>query len=180
MDTEAEEYLLLLLADSNLPTGSFVASSGLESYLKHGFGALSASSADATLNFVCCSLESFARSTLAFVTGAHEALVSASGENIQDTLIRLRELDELYHCMTLNNVTRRASQSQGVALLTLYSKGFARAGSEDTKVQFHKDLVDEFKLSIRRGDTPGHLPICWGTLTGALGLSLSTTVLFST
>lgn len=82
----------------------------------------------------------------------------------------MNELDDLYHSMTLNNVTRRASQSQGVALLTLYSKGFAKEGEENNNI--YRALVDEFKLSIRRGDTPGHLPVCWGILTAALGLSL--------
>jgi urease accessory protein len=178
MESDAEEYLLLLLADSNLPTGSFVASSGLESYMKHGFGSLSTSKAEATLNFVRCSIESFARSTVPFVTDAHDAV--SNGKDIEFILAKLRELDGLYHRMTLNNVTRRASQSQGVALLTLYSRGFAKHeslqsdGADGNKLHLYEELVDEFKLSIRRGDSPGHLPICWGILTAALGLSLST------
>jgi hypothetical protein len=32
----------------------------------------------------------------------------------------------------------------------------------------HETLVDSLKLSIRKGDTPGHLPICWGVLTACL------------
>jgi urease accessory protein len=32
-----ETHLLFVLLDSNLPTGGFVSSSGLESYAKHGF-----------------------------------------------------------------------------------------------------------------------------------------------
>src|ERR1700742_4172566 len=102
MEVEAEEYLLLLLADSNLPTGSFVASSGLESYIKHGFGSLSTSGTDATLSFVRCSLDSFARSTLAFVTDTHQAVSNAAVAQVRDTepiLARIRELDESYHCM---------------------------------------------------------------------------------
>lgn len=35
-DSDLETYLLLLLSDSNLPTGGFVASSGLESFFAHG------------------------------------------------------------------------------------------------------------------------------------------------
>jgi len=179
MDTGAEEYLLLLLADSNLPTGSFVASSGLESYQKHGFGSLSESPAETTINFVRCSIETFARSTIPFVTDAHDIMTKTKEPGL--TLPKLRDLDSLYHAMTLNNVTRRASQSQGVALLTLYSKGFAKNkssngnGGEDGNTIFNAELVDEFKLSIRRGDSPGHLPICWGILTAALGLSLRRT-----
>lgn len=41
-DRALEDYLLLVLSDSNLPTGGFVASSGLESWLQHGYAATSA------------------------------------------------------------------------------------------------------------------------------------------
>ena len=33
----SESYLVQLLSDSNLPTGGFIASGGLESYHAHGF-----------------------------------------------------------------------------------------------------------------------------------------------
>ncbi|KAK7054882.1 hypothetical protein VNI00_003345 [Paramarasmius palmivorus] len=69
--------------------------------------------------------------------------------------------------MTLNHVARRASQSQGVALLTLYTKSFASNTNIDAA-----NLVADYKLMIRREEAPGHLPICWGILTAALGLSL--------
>jgi hypothetical protein len=81
--------------------------------------------------------------------------------------------------MTLNHVAKRASKSQGVALLTLYSKGFsppAFLAQEATTQEVTREtrLVDQLKLTIRREDTHGHLPICWGVLTGALQLSLGT------
>lgn len=93
-----ESYLLWLLSDSNLPTGGFVASSGLESYVSHGFLHLppadgvspcsfSSSSlgstpqvkskskeeqmAEATLRFLQDSLGSYARSALPFLREAH-------------------------------------------------------------------------------------------------------------
>ncbi|KAJ6518345.1 hypothetical protein C8R47DRAFT_1232499, partial [Mycena vitilis] len=73
--------------DSNLPTGAFVASSGLESFLKHGFGApplassspSSSSSANLKLDtiatFIRDSLGTYAPSALPFVSDAH-AVVS--------------------------------------------------------------------------------------------------------
>ncbi|KAJ7682491.1 UreF-domain-containing protein [Mycena polygramma] len=184
-----ETHLLLLLSDSNLPTGSFVASSGLESFLEHGFGAppLTPSSSTANLKldtiatFIRDSLATYAPSALPFVSDAH--IVSK-----ERTLGLLTELDELYECMTLNHVARRASASQGVALLSLYSKGFSRppgaafsyivpdeGGAEQDAGM--PALVDAFKLLIRRGeqDAHGHLPVCWGVLCGALGLSLERT-----
>jgi len=191
-DDDAETYILLVLSDSNLPTGSFVSSSGLESYVKHGF--VSSSSADvATVEFVRNSLASYARSALPFVSDAHRAVSEFSSlqemdgkdgvgmdKRLDDILKTLTDLDGLYQAMTLNHVSRRASMSQGVALLTLYSKGFSRpptlsafsgAESRDHETRM-RILLDQFKLKVRREEVFGHLPICWGALTAALGLSL--------
>ena len=180
-----EEYLLLLLADSNLPTGSFVASSGLESYLKHGF---SSSSAESTVvAFITDSLASYARSTLPFVSDAHHLVAVAREQSrgegeLNQVLKDLTELDHLYNSMTLNHVARRASKAQGVALLTLYSKGFARPSSlsvfTNSEPNHHETamnrLFTQFKLSVRKEEVDGHLPTCWGALTAALGLALGT------
>ncbi|KAI0353072.1 hypothetical protein OH77DRAFT_658300 [Trametes cingulata] len=197
MDSDHEAYILLLLSDSNLPTGSFVASAGLESYVTHGFFTDLASPStsatpdkmDYTINFLRDSLSTYARSALPFVLDAHltaqEALQnsqSSAADAAAHAMGPLRELDELYETMTLNHVARRASKSQGVALLTLFSKGFSepqlsrhlpssglptRSGNEARAAA----VVDNLKLLVRREDTHGHLPICWGVLTAALGLS---------
>lgn len=192
-DDDDETYLLLLLSDSNLPTGAFVASSGLESYIKHGFGADSPNGK--AIAFLQDSIGSYARSALPFVSDAHRVisdfcsrLIAREGDDAsgsdrakEETITKLRCIDELYECMTLNHVTRRASKSQGVALLTLYSKGFSRPSSlpflpspnaDSNLVPHINTLIDHFKLLVRRGDVHGHLPTCWGILTGALGLTL--------
>ncbi|PWN52744.1 hypothetical protein IE53DRAFT_366936 [Violaceomyces palustris] len=99
-DEGLEDYLLLLLSDSNLPTGGFVASSGLESYNAHGLlsrppnseilfsdsrtgqGSTSssiplihppsqASIASSTLSFASSTMESYARSALPFLSAVH-------------------------------------------------------------------------------------------------------------
>ena len=185
-DEDTETYILLLLADSNLPTGSFVASSGLESYVKHGFASSAPSMDVAVVNFVRDSLASYARSSLPFVSDAYEATrkyaerTDSDMEGEKDALDTLSELDELYQVMVLNHVARRASMAQGVAMLTLYSKGFsqppslaafATAGVQEFAGRRRK-LMDRFKLKIRREELNGHLPICWGALTAALGISL--------
>ncbi|KAJ7044631.1 UreF-domain-containing protein [Mycena alexandri] len=239
-----ETTILLLLSDSNLPTGSFVASSGLESFLKHGFGFVpslpaltttlsnnpgtaiggvnqsqspptptpsgsSTSKAEAITTFIRDSLSTYAPSALPFVSDAHyvvSALRSSGGgkEAPSRTLELLKELDALYEAMTLNHVARRASKAQGVALLSLYSKGFshppglglhfsspsasswnANATASDGRIDnatndadtHMSTLVDTFKLAVRCGDTDahGHLPVCWGVLCAALGLSLART-----
>ena len=187
MDAATESYLLLLLSDGNLPTGSFVASSGLESHTTHALGS-ARDPLGATVAFVRDSVQTYARSALPFVRDAHRAVLAyaagemgadadADGAAIMDTLLRL---DALYEANTLNHVARRASCAQGVALLTLYTKGFAcppMLASVQPEEKREKErrvakLVDRLKLLVRGEKTHGHLPVCWGVLVGALGLSL--------
>lgn len=191
MDVDDETYILLLLSDSNLPTGSFVASSGLESYIAHGFcGKTRDPDHTPTINFMRDNLGSYARTALAFVADAHITTTNALAEIVEDTLgknegkdkaIRaLAKLDDLYECMTLNHITRRASRTQGVALLTLHSRGFSQpiTAINDSNLALREtriaELIGELKLRVRREELPGHLPVCWGVLTAALGLSIRT------
>lgn len=170
-DGDSETYILLLLSDSNLPTGSFVASSGLESYVTHGFLPTTLAP-PSTIAFIQDSLATYARSALPFASDAHRVI--AAGAPSTKTLGELEALDALYDAMTLNHVARRASQAQGVALLTLYTKGFsppAHLPGSGAPAGI-AGLVDQLKLAVRRGETPGHLPVCWGVLTGALRLTL--------
>lgn len=184
MDNEDEMYILLLLADSNLPTGSFVASAGLESYITHGFLKQDSSS---IIDFVQDSVASYAHVALPFVSDAHRVIsnyVNAKNSLGIDEDDRAKKqlvaLDELYEVMTLNHIAKRASKAQGIALLTLYSKGFSRPPNvtsvveETTRLREERltRLLDGYKVLIRREETPGHLPVCWGMLTGALGLTL--------
>ncbi|KAM5535467.1 hypothetical protein V8D89_010804 [Ganoderma adspersum] len=198
MDSDHEAYVLLLLSDSNLPTGSFVASAGLESYVAHGFFTdLSPTTSlstpdkmDYTVNFLRDSLSTYAHSALPFVLDTHRTVeqylqgADSGTANQFDTITSgILELDELYESMTLNHITRRASKSQGVALLTLFSKGFSQprlsghlgpsadAKFTDSRATNAATLVDRLKLLVRKEETHGHLPICWGVLTAALGLS---------
>jgi urease accessory protein len=194
-DAETEIYILLLLADGNLPTGSFVASSGLESSATHGFFSSSSKSqpsSDAlnhTTNFVRDSVASYARSAIPFVSDAHRIVENlaaiASAQKVDEltaerTIVDIRALDDLYEAMTLNHVAKRASRSQGVALLTLYTRGFLRPADcppsadkvgEDREAVFIR-FIERYKLLIRKEEMYGHLPICWGLLAAALGLSL--------
>ncbi|TFK99078.1 urease accessory protein UreF [Pterulicium gracile] len=165
-----EQYLLLLLGDSNLPTGSFIASSGLESHEKHGFHL----SKDSTLSFIRDSLHTYSRSAIPFISDSWATITSFKrGElDVQRTMEDIKRLDELYDAMTLHNVARRASKSQGVALLTLYSKGLSRPWNETEEQKGLSKLIFDIKLRVRREGFDGHLPICWGILTAALGLSL--------
>lgn len=173
MNDDAEQFIVLLLSDGNLPTGSFVASSGLESYAKHGF---QADSSESVLDFVRYNLDSYAHSALAFMNDAHDCISEAlKDDNFEACSEHILQLDGLYETMTLNHVTRRASKAQGVALLTLLSKGFKQpAWIKEKEKDIHVSafaFVDKLKSNIRRDVTPGHLPICWGMLTAILRLS---------
>ena len=180
-----ETYLLLLLADGNLPTGSFVASSGLESFVTHGFFGESADNLTNITNFIRDSVATYARSALPFVADVHTAVMKmvadGSAPDLAGPLDRacreIEALDDLYDAMTLNHVAKRASKSQGVALLTLHTKGFSPPTSLLVKQTSARDklvgrLVDRYKLGIRREEAQGHLPICWGILTAVLNVSL--------
>ncbi|KAI5893991.1 uncharacterized protein SCHCODRAFT_01141901 [Schizophyllum commune H4-8] len=192
--SDTETYLLLVLADSNLPTGSFVASSGLESYFKHSFDVQEGKRDAAVLAFVRDSLASYARTALPFVAGAHRAVEALANTDVPDsntaseshpptlnslahcdlasTLTTLAALDALCEATMLNHVSRRASRAQGVALLTLYAKGLA----PPTDGELLGGALDQYKLRVRREEAPGHLPVCWGALTAALGLPLARAV----
>jgi hypothetical protein len=111
----------------------------------------------------------------------------SESEEVQSVLPQLIELDNLYDAMTLNHVARRASKAQGVALLTLYSKGFTTTPSlssysdvgHSERQKSMRYLLDQFKLLVRREEVNGHLSVCWGALTAALGLPLGEYILGS-
>lgn len=90
-----------------------------------------------------------------------------------------------YHTLLLNHVARRASKAQGIALLTLYSKAFAKPINLDreaftpsashardsngdhtangdaaakTRIELAATLVDKLKMAIRRSSTRASVP----------------------
>ena len=172
------------LSDSALPTGGFVASSGLESFLQHGFlpsTATAGPSSFTLLSFMRESLVSYAHLNLHFFRAAHKAVwdLRAASEpghsQIDQATAEIIRIDNELEQMLLNHVTRRASKAQGIALLTLYSRAFATqavpAGSDNDRLT---ELMDALKLATRskKSSMQGHLPICFAVLCAALGLSL--------
>lgn len=239
----AAQHLLYVLLDSNLPTGGFVASSGLESYAKHGFlasnvkadeydeaeiddilahiaqlsgtdsgkdtfaarrrhGPTSAAASNVTMptvRFVKYELDNFHNSTGYYLRHAY-AVVSAYlaefrvGEDAATTEKReeatveaLVALDAEQESTLLSQVQRRASKTQGVALLTLYGRGLAPPPSffnsppsaslthvSEAKEEAKKSLISSFKLRVRRGKSHGHLSLCFGVLCALLEISPAT------
>jgi len=191
--TDNETYLLLVLSDANLPTGSFVASAGLESTAAHALLNMPPSSGTGSdiISFLSSSVDTYARSALPFARDAHRVSAAYANKDIAQldvALSALARLDALYDASTLNHVARRASCAQGIALLTLYTKGFTPppfmtlmsgdGGAVDERESRAGALVAALKLRVRRGDSEsrafafGHLPVCWGVLAGVLGLTV--------
>ncbi|KAI9453070.1 hypothetical protein F5148DRAFT_985712 [Russula earlei] len=184
-------YLLLVLSDANLPTGSFVASAGLESTAAHSLhhGPAGTPGSD-IIDFLHNSVDTYARSALPFARDAQRISAAYASKEIVDldvALAALAHLDALYDACTLNHVARRASCAQGTALLTLYTRGFTCSpllmswpgttpdiGLPDERDSRAGALVAALKLRVRRGESKalGHLPVCWGVLAGALGLTV--------
>jgi len=190
LPTDNETYLLLILSDANLPTGSFVASAGLESTAAHALlNTPTSPTGSDIIAFLSNSVDTYARSALPFARDAHHVSAAYASKGIAEldvALSALARLDALYDASTLNHVARRASCAQGTALLTLYTKGFTPppymmsmsmpgdARAADERESRAGALVAALKLRVRRGESGafGHLPICWGVLVGALGLTV--------
>lgn len=213
----AEVHLLYVLLDSNLPTGGFVASSGLESYAKHGFftsqptyaNSLSSNGASgqkpaklpptqAMMEFAYAEVENYASTTLSFVADAWHAvnsvleghaLVGPTADSapldLDATIKVIEELDQFHEATMLSHVVRRSSKAQGVAMLTLHSRGLSLPSglqegdllgmydqNEMDRQREGDRIVERYKRSVRGGKSPGHLAVCWGVITASLGLAL--------
>ncbi|GAA5987935.1 hypothetical protein JCM11641_004586 [Rhodosporidiobolus odoratus] len=172
VDPALELYLLTLLSDSNLPTGGFVASSGLESYIQHGYLSFSPPTASAPdqpqnqykpaevslLAFIQHSLHTYARLNASLLRSAHDAVwrLRTGSQGETEALEEIIAADQLCEALTLNHVARRASVAQGGAHLTLYERAFAppsTRGTEDAPEAGDTAvgrLVKEYRVRIRR------------------------------
>ena len=155
-----------------------------------------------TLSFARSTLHSYARSAFPFLSRVHELVhtyisthlrkrtpgpdadahadghheyeyaADAHAAALRETLSSISWLDHAYHSLLLNHVARRASTTQGIALLTLYTKAFARPISLDSqhfsgsrlgtpapapdqdqdarRIHVAATLVDSLKRDIRR------------------------------
>ena len=158
----------LLLTDSALPLGSFAFSSGLESYLAHH--SPTHNGKQSTLyHFMHLSILSLASTTLPYLTAVFRS---------PD---RLQALDDELDACLLCPVARRASISQGRAMLTLWERSFA--GQVDGSIA--KTVLQGFSAAFKMPLTDGahdeqpachaHFPVVFSVVGLALGLSLRET-----
>ncbi|KAJ2424329.1 hypothetical protein IWW41_004719, partial [Coemansia sp. RSA 2522] len=154
---ERETWLLWLLADSQLPTGGFVASAGLEAAMQARLIRENASETDSDsfIGFIRGSTYNQARFALPFCSRAHEEtmhLISRVQSDVKDSATEgvdtdavkadedttdsvatdvidiLQRIDDYHQTMlSSNSVAMRASTAQGGGLLTLFNRGYAHA-----------------------------------------------------
>ncbi|KAJ3285123.1 hypothetical protein HK104_009639 [Borealophlyctis nickersoniae] len=134
----SDDWLLMILSDSALPTGGFVASAGLEAAVQSGHVY-----DDTTLtSFLSASLHTLASSSTSVLVKTWTCLD-------EDTpLPILLSLDAAYDALTVSNhVARRASRAQGVAYLGVLDRAFRQSMEKET----HREVIGEFKRLIRVG-----------------------------
>ncbi|QIW99845.1 hypothetical protein AMS68_005363 [Peltaster fructicola] len=152
-------HTLLLLADSALPLGSFAFSSGLESFLAHN-KLNNAVRIQAFEQFLYDSIENLASTALPYMMTAY------------DDITRLRNLDNDFDASTPCTVARRASTSQGRALLAIWERALIHeaSGEYDHITAFSRDLKsskpDAFGLQLN-----AHFAPLFGAVCRALAVS---------
>ncbi|KAJ2011802.1 hypothetical protein GGI06_004387 [Coemansia sp. S85] len=181
---EKETWLLWLLADSQLPTGGFVASAGLEAALQAGLvseGAAEGAS-DSLTAFIKDSALNQARLALPFCSRVYEEtaarLAQESGGSsaaIQSVLAEFLGLDNYLHAMlSSNKVAMRASVAQGGGLLSLFTRGYALAECmADQRGQACLGVAKQLQRLARLGEAKAHWATVFGLVCAALGISLA-------
>jgi urease accessory protein len=137
-------YLLWQLADSGFPAGGFSHSGGLEAAVQHGHVAGEAS----VFTFARHAMLQSARGALPLATAAHRQPDA------------LADLDRLSDAFLSNPVARRASCTQGRALLSSVARSFP-----DAPIASIEDRVRHDQLSAH------HAPL-FGAITRALDIDL--------
>ncbi|KAJ2661995.1 hypothetical protein IWW48_002054 [Coemansia sp. RSA 1200] len=184
---DKETWLLWLLADSQLPTGGFVASAGLEAAAQAGLVRDGASDEDNSsfLSFICDSAHNQARLTLPFCTRTHvltldhlQRISHEAGEEgeksaIDTMLADISRVDSYHQSMlSSNRVAMRASIAQGGGLLMLFNRRYAQAGfMADKRGQLCAELAKRLQKLSRLGEIRAHWPTVFGFVCAALNIT---------
>eukprot|EP01041_Mallomonas_annulata_P008582 gene8582-17708_t len=114
---EAESFWVAMqLCDSGFPGGAFSHSGGLESALMHGLVRRDSTSFS---SYAAIYLEQYCNQFLPILLQSHNVKLSES------TLSDYANIDELCHISLANEVSRRASISQGKCFLRVVTEAFA-------------------------------------------------------
>ena len=156
---------LLHLTDTALPLGSFAFSSGLESYLAHHLPAQSVNP-NTLLSFLHLSLTSLATTSLPYLIAAYNAPE------------RLIDLDDTLDACTLCPVAKRASISQGRALITIWERAIRAEAPASPAKDALRVFCAALRAPSRAEDEPelkAHFPLIYAVVCCAQGLTLHET-----
>ncbi|GAB7360173.1 hypothetical protein MBLNU230_g7935t1 [Neophaeotheca triangularis] len=161
-------HTLLLLSDSALPLGSFAFSSGLESFLARtkSSNTTAASRLRAFDSFLDLSLSNLASTALPYVLTAYHDPA------------QLETLDNDVDASTPCTVARRASVSQGRALLAIWDRALKASASDDAAGVVASEAMAAFASAVKtsKPDVFGllrnaHFAPLFGAVCAALALS---------
>ncbi|KAK3117800.1 hypothetical protein LTR53_000488 [Teratosphaeriaceae sp. CCFEE 6253] len=183
MDTPPAPYTfsslhaLLLLSDSALPLGSFAFSSGLESFLAHSkpkHSQPAATKLAAFETFLQHSLANIASTALPYVLTAYHRPS------------RLADLDNDFDASTPCTVARRASVTQGRALLAVWERALCHSTAATDESQAAAKELSAFATTSKasKPDTydlllNAHFPPLFGLVCLSLGLPAHETAYLS-
>ncbi|KAJ2594678.1 hypothetical protein H4R99_005662 [Coemansia sp. RSA 1722] len=176
---DKETWLLWMLADSQLPTGGFVASAGLEAAVQGGLVRENASEDenDSFMRYIHDSTNNQAQFALPFCSQVHDTTQTEDpdkGDQVVERAIEeIRRTDAYHHSMLASNrVAMRASIAQGGGLLSLFNRGYAHAGfMEDSHGQVCVKIAKRLQRLSRLGEMQGHWATMFGFVCVALGIS---------
>ena len=148
----AQFHILLQLTDSMFPSGAFVHSEGLETYVQRGL----ISNADELGAFLKTRLlEGSAKLDMV-------ALHRAIDIYAQADVLTLHDLDELLSAMKTVYESREASERIGRQMLR-------------SVLAFHPDdILSAYQQAIEAGNMRGHQSISFGLIAGAFGIEKAT------
>ncbi|KXL46202.1 hypothetical protein M433DRAFT_205774 [Acidomyces richmondensis BFW] len=168
MTTSSPLHPLLLLADTALPLGSFAFSSGLESFLGHSKSQhrISATKISAVDSFIEHSLANMASTSLPYVLAAYRHPR------------RLEDLDNDFDASTPCTVARRASVSQGRALLGVWERALILSTGQTEEARKAAETIVLFATTVKAAEKDAfglplnaHFPPLFGCVCAALAIS---------
>ncbi|POW07202.1 hypothetical protein PSTT_08461 [Puccinia striiformis] len=175
--SSSEDLKLLLLSDSNLPVGGFVSSSGLESFINHGYLThckTDLSKSEAIINFTFSNAQNYANLSRSILLpspysdhpfpNTRSIPKSQRRRNTTDS-----NLNQLYDSMCLSPLCARRSLP-----ITIHQsiQSFHCPHLDHVLDRLKTGLIEALKREIRRGNWSIHYPISFAFVTGLLEISL--------
>jgi urease accessory protein len=165
---EEEFWLAMHITDSAFPGGALANSQGLESAVYHGL--VCKSDKESMKSFINLTLEQAKSLMLPFVRTSHQ-LHMYSEKEVKGR--HFRELDNLYHCMLSNEISRRSSTNQGKCFHRVMTESFPQL--VDLLSSTNRSSGDHAIATSAFDPLNYHFAPIFGLICGELGISLTIT-----